>query len=129
MTNDKQYERLVELLDAKIEYSIAADEPEDEFVSVETDELADYLLANGVIVPPCKIGTRVYAVINIPFVPTDVYEGEVKWYAVGEDGIRPTVEIKSDSGVLNGANFGLYPEDLFLSHEEAEAKLKEGVQG
>ena len=28
------------------------------------ENLADYLLENGVIVPPCKVGARIYAVIS-----------------------------------------------------------------
>lgn len=89
---------------------------------------ADYLLENGVVVPPFEIGAKLYAVItNMHFVPDDVYECEVVWYALGEDGIRPTVKIKSDN-ILNGANLGLYPEDLFLTKEEAEQALKGGAE-
>ena len=49
-------DKLIEILDRKIDYAIDIDSPEDEFGNVETDELADYLLENGVIVPPCKVG-------------------------------------------------------------------------
>ena len=46
MTNDKQKDRLVELLEA--------------YVKSESTDLPAYLLANGVIVPPCKVGQTVY---------------------------------------------------------------------
>ena len=87
-----------------------------------------HLLDNGVIVPPFEIGAEVYAIINnMPFVPKDVYKCKVRWYAIGIDGIRPTVEVISDN-VINGANLGVCPEDLFPTREEAEAKLQEGKQ-
>lgn len=47
-------ERLIELLDQNCGYS--------EEQKAET--LADYLLANGVIVPPCKVGDKVYQYDN-----------------------------------------------------------------
>lgn len=28
------------------------------------EQIADYLIANGVVVPPCKVGDRVYMVVN-----------------------------------------------------------------
>lgn len=44
MTNDKQKDRLVELLGDYL-YS---------------EQIADYLLANGIIVPPCKVGDIIW---------------------------------------------------------------------
>ena len=51
-------ERLIKLLDERIaiqECSFSPDKP------LTTDQLADYLLAHGVIVPPCKVGDVVYS--------------------------------------------------------------------
>ena len=121
-------QRLVELLqeaDKKVQEYILENDHMDWIPKLnELSEVrADYLLANGVIVPPFDIGTRVYAVItNMPLVRANVYECEVVWYALGKDGIRPTVEIKSDN-IINGANLGLYLEDIFASREEAEQAL------
>ena len=126
MENDKQ--RLVELVEeANREawnlINMSCCEEKLKLLDKVNEIRADYLLANGVIVLPFGIGTRVYAVItNMPFVRADVYECEVVWYALGKDGIRPTVEIKSDN-IINGANLGLYLEDLFLTQEEAEQAL------
>lgn len=47
MTNDKQRERLVELIESYKYWCVP-------------DELADYLLASGVIVPPIKIGQELW---------------------------------------------------------------------
>ena len=59
MTNDKQRERLVELLeeaDQKVqEYILENDHMDWIPKAKELSEVrTDYLLANGVIVPPCK---------------------------------------------------------------------------
>lgn len=120
MTNDKQRERLVELL---IEYDTMR------MMRHSIEDCADHLLANGVIVPPCKVGDEVYVVIkNMPFVPADVYECEVVWYALGKDGLRPTVLVKSDDNIIKGASLGVYIEDIYFTREEAEKALG-GVQG
>ena len=85
---DRQEERLVELLeqtgmlDSKSRCRIAAEE----------------LLANGVIVPPCKVGDIVYV--------------------ISKGNILPYYEIK----YLLPDYFG---KTVFLTKEEAEAKLKE----
>jgi len=76
------------------------------------------------IIPPCKVGARVYAVItNMPLMPAGVYECEVTRHTLYEDGIKPTVEIKGNS-IFNGVNLGLYPEDLFTSMAAAQTILE-----
>ena len=71
MTNDKQRERLVELLvDSEIDYaqylSEACNKAINGDVTVQLmkrmEFYADRLLANGVIVPPCKVGDKFYKV-------------------------------------------------------------------
>ena len=114
MTNDKQRERLVELMR-----------------NVDTmrlmrkgfSECADYLLANGVIVPPCKVGQTVYwynsAIQSKPYPMTvtgiaDYGEGHMWVYC--KNG--------TDHRQFRASSFG---KTVFLTKEEAEAKLKEGV--
>ena len=61
---NKQRERLVELLSGYYkEYAggIFVFSIPDE----EAEEIADYLLANGVIVPPCKVGDMVYRIVEM----------------------------------------------------------------
>ena len=145
MTNDKQRDRLVELLkilNENPEITCPQYKPGNMLDACRgcqynkedggcdyTARKADYLLANGVIVPPCKVGDKVYVVIkNMPFVPVGVYEGKVVWYALGEDGLRPTVEVKCDIVIINGANLGVYLEDIFPTREEAEKALKGGAE-
>lgn len=82
-------------------------EPEktfDEFV-------ADYLLANGVIVPPCKVGSKVY------------------WQNMGGKITEATVikllQARVDKGFEYDIPFEEIGKTIFLTREEVEAKLKE----
>ena len=86
---------------------------------------ADYLLANGIIVPPCKVGEKVYMITpngnirNLNILSIDIeLEKEVKMtcLAVYEFEGKPCyIQIHS-------FKFG---KKVFLTKEEAEEKLKE----
>ena len=63
MQNDMR-DRLIKLLKTPNK-SVILRKANPQFVTEETDEesiVADYLIANGVIVPPCKVGDTVYLV-------------------------------------------------------------------
>ena len=86
----------------------------------EREAIADHLLANGVIVPPCKVGDAVYSIvegINLIFV------GEVYEYVVGRGHF---VFRSTRKGYLTLA---FTEEDIgktvFLTKEEAEKALAE----
>ena len=87
---------------------------------------ADYLLENGVIVPPCKVGDVVYEVdlpeygIIVCKVTKALYDSEEVIINV-IDGHGKGSEYYFD--------FDDFGKTVFLTKEEAEAKLKEGVQG
>ena len=102
-------------------------------------EIADYLLANGVIVPPCMVGDTVYYISS-----TRVKEAVIDEIYIGKDnrmefslvfdcdkdcGSCPFVEwdCNSECGntIWNAKYFG---KTVFLTREEAEAALKGGVQ-
>lgn len=81
----------------------------------ETSELADYLLENDVIVPPCKIGDKVWAICN---------RGGVK---------RPQESIVSDMYFTKNMEIvivaryvarGIWGKTVFLTEEEAERALR-----
>ena len=79
-----------------------------DFMSLE--RIADHLLANGVIVPPCKVGDKVYMLVTkrskVSFPPfTFVKVSRLTFYNLER--------------VLQ--DFG---KTVFLTREEAEAKLK-----
>lgn len=95
------------------------------------EQLADYLLENGVIVPPCKVGDTVYSFCDVfgailPYVVQNFGVG-----FLGKD--RPnywfweaTSHATETDELLDEIDFDT--EDIgktvFLTKEEAEAKLK-----
>ncbi len=81
--------------------------------------IADHLLANGVVVPPCKLGDKVYYITGIH--NTLVKEAKVEEIYVGESGFAFQL-------CSNYTYFTLQQEEVFLSREEAEQKLKEGAE-
>lgn len=113
-------ERLVELVKK------AHDEQKYLTSDKSINAIADHLLENGVIVPPCKVGDYVYDI-------SEFFDGtncpEIYEYKVDR------IEITEEKGqqVLYIADLK-YPSDewgksLHFSKEEAEAKLKEGGEG
>ena len=87
--------------------------------------LADYLLANGVIVPPCKVGDYVWLVFTpkYPANPNDYG----KWFMCA-DGVQRIIYGKKGLSIETW-NMGTIPakelgKKLFLTKEEAEEKLK-----
>jgi hypothetical protein len=92
-----QKERLVELIKDEIDCDKAGIIPE---------WLADYLLANGVIVPPCKVGDTVYQIDGVR-----VYESTIK------NVIYDTNGVAFDEDAIG--------KTVFLTREEAEKALAE----
>lgn len=110
-------ERLVELIKDEIDCDKAGIIPE---------WLADYLLAEGVIVPPCKIGTKVFF---ITFDTTDekteyfLCEGVIESFCLEGSGLW------AHGRYTNGLTFW-HKEDsfginVFFDKEEAEKALAE----
>ena len=75
---------------------------------------ADYLLANGVIVPPCKAGDTVYYVSF-----GKIYKGEC--HAITQH--RDSLQIHLYD--FDGDNASISAKTVFLTKEEAEKKLEE----
>ena len=89
----------------------------------ECNKLADYLLANGVIVPPCKVGDMVYRVVTMG---TGVTFKKVGYntYKQKEQTIKRfirCIEVTKNNFLDVCEYFG---KTVFLTREEAEAKLK-----
>ena len=99
-------ERLIEILSKPIFPRIGVDPAE---------VVADYLLDNGVIVPPCKVGDTVY----IPYLST-VIEKKVCSIVVQ----KPFFTV-----YCGGTSLRFFKEDfgktVFLTREDAEKALKE----
>jgi hypothetical protein len=119
MTNDKQRERLVDLI--KQGEKAFADKYEGKVMS-HIDELyefiTDYLLANGVIVPPCDIGQTVYTRYGYSFKiqRIEILEDKKILFRCGNDGT-------DDYMAFYDFEIGT---DVFLTKEEAEQALQKG---
>lgn len=105
-------ERLVELL-------------QEEVPRPKADYLAIHLIANGVICPPCKVGQTVWLIMSLNLQQT---EWEIK------EGKISMIQQKADKSwkfrVTENHSVQDYTVDkigktVFLTREEAEAKLRE----
>ena len=130
MTNDKQRERLVELLkETRCERSC------DGFKNIEVcngctayeryAESADSILADGWMRPPCKVGDVVYSIQGFNGKPEQCEPYEVDDITIYANTI--TIHIRDEWLFVRN----IYPDDIgktvFLTKEEAEKALrKEG---
>ena len=88
-----------------------------------TDYLADYLLEHGVIVPPCKVGDRLYevtgrktvSVYKVKAIRVELFSLFIEWDIV-EGFVWQS---------LSGINADEIGKTVFLTREEAERALKE----
>ena len=79
-----------------------------------TDFTADYLLENGVIVPPCKVGTTIYMIVTKRAKVTREYFHFIK---------KTKLTFLNLERVLE--NWG---KTVFLTREETEKALKGGAK-
>lgn len=115
-------DRLIELCDEKI-CTMKFQNSDHWFDFTEKiKEIADYLLANGVIVPPCKVGDEVYY----------VFEGEVRELTVISFSYMFSKNLKHfnlHTTNYRGAVLSYESKDIgktvFLTKEEAEQAIKE----
>ena len=111
-------DRLIELLkgaEAKVTEMISTPLALEEWLGV----YADYLLANGVIVPPCKVGDIVYRIYTKSWVGEDkvcefVIRNNGLWYVDDKRRMTPCYK------------FG---KTVFLTKEEAEQALRKEDEG
>lgn len=89
------------------------------------EEMADHLLHNGVIVPPCKVGDKVYKISQ-----NKVKKCDVVFVGISADekcSYFNFVEYYADGTFykLYSVVFGAIGKTVFLTREEAEKALKE----
>lgn len=87
------------------------------------ETLADYLIENGVVIPPCKVGDTVYYLDEKTIVKDVVHcisfggrhgvnaKGFVHFHNSDKDNVT--------------VNFSLFGDKVFLTKDQAEQKLKE----
>lgn len=122
-------DRLIELF-KKIEYTPF---PEmtmksnlgNQFTDYGLNCIVDELLANGVIVPPCKVGTEIFGVFdNDDEQRKEIYEGKVLCYSLDENNLL-WARMRYKNGLTYWHTIDDFGKTVFLTKEEAEAKLKE----
>lgn len=108
-------ERLIEIL-SEIDYIFADDSGR----AIDTMEfVADYLLENGVIVPPVKVGDMVYRISTKSCTKMKyIQKTKVSRIAIDNDGTWIFCECNPISKCVFGKT-------VFLTKEEAEQALKE----
>ena len=123
MENEKQRERLVELLDK------AFLECDDNYGRPCTEQVADYLMSNNVVVLPCKVGDTVYYIneySDIYLCKDTIYEAKVARMVITKNNeIALVIHIKDESGLTEYPNVKNFGKTVFLSRAEAENALKE----
>ena len=119
-------ERLVELVKK------AHDEQKYLTSDKSINAIADYLLENGVIVPLCKVGDKVYYVSKNPFClsvqANTIYEAEVVRIVTTNMETSLVIQIHNDYGCTEITNIHEWQQVVFPTREQAEAKLKEGAE-
>ena len=93
--------------------------------SEELDEqLADYLLANGVIVPPCKVGDKIYILVTKHTHSFSFSNGSMQKNENQHTFIKQSCLMESNF-FRAIRDFG---KTVFLTREEAEQALKGGAE-
>ena len=93
------------------------------------EEIADHLLSNGVIVPPCKVGDKVYYFSHRPFnmslQANTIYEADVIRIVTSRFGTSLIIQIHNKYGVTETPEMSSFGKTVFLTREEAEKALAE----
>ena len=86
------------------------------------DQFADYLLKNGVIVPPVRIRTKVYKIVL-----GKIYEYEIVSYTIDSDGFSFIHLAYTKDFTIYGATHSIeeFNKQYYLTKEQAEQALKE----
>lgn len=95
--------------------------------AVDAERYADHLLANGVIVPPCKVGDTVWYLNryhSISMLKDAVYEAKVvRVYVEKENTLCLSIQIKNEWGTTEFPHITEIGKTVFLTKEEAERAL------
>ncbi len=110
---------------------------DDDWYDGEIESIADYLIKNGVIVPPCKVGDTVYGIKGCFFLPhatkikhNDIIPCEVIGIKKVKKGefilLKPLLDEAFNKRSANTwFPFSALGKTVFLTLEEAEQALKE----
>lgn len=111
----KMRDRLIELI-------------HDSDLSLDSVRLADHLIANGVICPPCKVGDKVYYMsknpINLSVLPYTIYEADIVRIVTTKFGTSLVIQIHNEYGCTEIPNINDFGKTVFLTREEAEKECE-----
>lgn len=128
MQTEKQRERLVELLN-EATFGVNVHTLADHLSRETIDRVAEYLMANNVVVLPCKVGDTVYYIneySDIYLCKDTIYEAKVARMVITKNNeISLVIHIKDESGLTEYPNVKNFGKTVFLSREDAENVLKE----
>lgn len=96
---------------------------------IDCEYVASYLLDNGVIVPPCKVGDTVYQIMDIESVHRQILELKVLRIEITETTmffVKTIKKFRYNYGKFSLEDFG---KTVFLTPEEAEKALAERQEG
>ena len=126
-------ERLIELIRQKSCVYVPCDNEcggckNTEMYDDSIDSLADHLLSNGVIVPPCKVGDTVYVINDWEVEKTTVFSMKIEstdshWMTFVKAKIIDH-GIKFEEGHWYMLKTFVFGKTAFLAREEAEKALK-----
>ena len=98
----------------------------------KNERYTDYLLANGVIVPPCKVGQTIYYHFQfsnkriLPF----TRKAKVKKICCSNNKMKFVVDAElidaKEKGIMKSFDFDDFGKTVFLTRQEAEQALKGG---
>lgn len=112
-------DRLIELLQNKSNEPICI-----EGLYEWADDIADYLLANGVIVPPCKVGAEIFGLFdNDDEQRKEIYEGKVLCFSLDENNLL-WARMRYRNGLTYWYTIDDFGKTVFLTPEEAEKALE-----
>ena len=112
-------ERLIQLLQSSHCVELWNHNTDDFIEPNPIEKLADYLLENGVIVPPCKVGDAVYFITGIR---TIIKPAKVTEVIIGEGVI--SLCVLTDWTTFKGSL-----DTFYMTREEAEKALAERSRG
>ena len=128
MQTEKQRERLVELLN-EATFGVNVHTLADHLSRETIERVAEYLMANNVVVLPCNIGDTVYYInqySDIYLHKNFIYEAKVARMVITKNNeIALVIHIKDEHGLTEFPNVKDFGKTVFLSKAEAENVLKE----
>ena len=94
--------------------------------------IADHLIENGVIVPPCKVGDTVYYLsdspLNLSVQANTIYEAHISRIVTTSYGTTLVIQIHNSYGCTEIPDINDYGKTVFLTKEEAVKALEGGEE-